>query len=102
MATRGRLAKFGIEIAVALNAAPFAGMTQTEVHPASNIKGLRCQSGVTACIEAKGLFGAVSNRVAARGAALVIRIASFDVRLQPAQAYDGTIIDRGSAPGVDG
>jgi hypothetical protein len=33
--------------------------------------------------------------------ALVIRIASFDARLPRAQAYDGTILDNGSAPGVD-
>src|SRR6187401_192738 len=44
--------------------APFAGMTQTEVHHASIIKGLDCQTRPWARIGAKGFFGTLSNRPA--------------------------------------
>ena len=40
-------------------------MTGSEVEPSSNNKDLRCQSAVTVAIGAKGLSGALSNRVMA-------------------------------------
>jgi hypothetical protein len=71
IATRGRLAIEGPAIAgkdetLALNAAPFAGMTQTEVPYVSMVKDLECQSTITARIERKGLFCALSKRTSGR------------------------------------
>jgi hypothetical protein len=71
IATRGRLAIEGLTIAekdvtLALNAAPFAGMTQTEVPRINGVNELRCQSAVKAHIGAKGLFRRSVKRHAIR------------------------------------
>ena len=63
MTTCGRRAAGVMERCVALNAAPFAGMTQTEVLSASNYNSLGCQRSLTTRIGAKGFLARVSNLV---------------------------------------
>lgn len=63
MTTRGRLPIGDMDRFGPVNAAPFAGMTKTVLHPLSSYKGLDCQSALGAYIDAQRLFAATVKPV---------------------------------------